>query len=85
MPWNHLWAWGVSAALTLGPLLTDSFGKSETSLCWIQSESGRSCVNLHVDRRGLTASKAKNNGYFFCTWGYLIAMVYDVFLEPQGA
>ncbi|CAM9141205.1 unnamed protein product [Scytosiphon promiscuus] len=37
MPWNHLWAWSVSALLTIGPLSTKSFGETESSFCGVDS------------------------------------------------
>ncbi|CAM9099024.1 unnamed protein product, partial [Hapterophycus canaliculatus] len=37
MRWNHLWAWGVSALLTIGPLSTESFGETESCFCGVDS------------------------------------------------
>lgn len=38
MPWNHLWAWGVSVLLSGAPLSTGSFGKTESFFCCVYSE-----------------------------------------------
>ncbi|CAB1114800.1 unnamed protein product [Ectocarpus sp. CCAP 1310/34] len=37
MPWNHLWAWGVSALLSIAPLATGSFGRTESLFCGVDS------------------------------------------------
>ncbi|CAM9578978.1 unnamed protein product [Ectocarpus fasciculatus] len=37
MPWNHLWAWGVSALLSIAPLATGSFGRTESFFCGVDS------------------------------------------------
>ncbi|CBJ25684.1 hypothetical protein Esi_0008_0104 [Ectocarpus siliculosus] len=37
MPWNHLWAWGVSALLSSAPLATGSFGRTESFFCGVDS------------------------------------------------
>eukprot|EP00903_Cladosiphon_okamuranus_P007848 g7591.t1 len=35
MPWNHVWAWGVSALLSVAPLSTGSFGRTENFFCGV--------------------------------------------------
>eukprot|EP00752_Nemacystus_decipiens_P005326 g4830.t1 len=35
MPWNHVWAWGVSAILSVIPLSTGSFGRTEGPFCCV--------------------------------------------------
>ncbi|CAM9268678.1 unnamed protein product, partial [Ectocarpus sp. 13 AM-2016] len=37
IPWNHLWAWGVSALLSIAPLATGSFGRTESLFCGVDS------------------------------------------------